>query len=142
MEHYVDFHGLDVGATLPPLHKPALTKHQLVRYAGASGEFNLLHTDDVTARQSGLPGVIAQGILVMGFAGQAVTSWAPKRYVKRFKARIVGMSFPGEALTVQAVLGCKAEEESALRIVCSISVQDQNGGMKLSGEFEVLIPKR
>ena len=84
MGQYVDFSRLDVGDSLPLLTKDPITKVQLVRYAGASGDFNPLHTDDAVAQKSGLKGVIAQGPLVMGFVGQAIAQWAEKKNLKRF----------------------------------------------------------
>jgi acyl dehydratase len=61
---------LDRGTALPDLRKPPITKLQLVKYAGASGDYNLIHTDDETARTVGLDGVIAHGMLSMAFLGE------------------------------------------------------------------------
>ena len=141
MPNYVDFETLNPGDALPPLVKPPLSKVQFVRYAGASGDFNPIHTDDETARQSGLPGVIAQGMLVMGFVGQAVGSWAPARALKRINVRFVGMSYPGEVLTVDAVVAEKMKEKIGLRVVCDMTVKDAQGSAKLSGRFELLLER-
>jgi acyl dehydratase len=53
-----------------------VTRADLVRYAGASGDFNPIHWSDRTATAVGLPGVIAHGMFTMALAGRAVTSWA------------------------------------------------------------------
>lgn len=50
-------------------------RDRLVRYAGASGDFNPIHYNDRFARDVGLPGVIAHGMLTMGLAGSALTDW-------------------------------------------------------------------
>ncbi|MGI3783200.1 MAG: MaoC family dehydratase [Janthinobacterium lividum] len=65
----------EVGTTLPllTLH---VTRETLVRYAGASGDFNPIHYSDHAATALGLPGVIAHGMLTMGLAVRAVTDWA------------------------------------------------------------------
>jgi acyl dehydratase len=138
MPHYVDFNGLKVGDSLPPLTKDTITKVQLVRYAGASGDFNPLHTDDGVARKAGLKGVIAQGILVMGFMGQAISGWVRTRDLKRFKVRFTGMTYPGDVITVKAVIREKKESDGALFVLCDTLAEDQNGETKVSGEFEVL----
>ena len=138
MPHYVDFNGLKVGDSLPPLTKDTITKVQLVRYAGASGDFNPLHTDDGVARKAGLKGVIAQGILVMGFMGQAISGWVRTRDLKRFKVRLTGMTYPGDVITVKAVIREKKESDGALFVLCDTLAEDQNGETKVSGEFEVL----
>ncbi len=141
MGQYLDFQQLKAGDPLPSVTKEPITKVQLVRYAGASGDFNPLHTDDATARQAGLKGVIAQGLLVMGFVGQAITTWAPKRFLKRFKVRLMGMTFPGDVITVHATVVEKHSGPEGLRVVCDTTAKDQEGSTKLSGQFEVLVPE-
>jgi acyl dehydratase len=53
-----------------------VTRADLVRYAGASGDFNVIHWSDRLATKVGLPGVIAHGMFTMALAGRAVTTWA------------------------------------------------------------------
>jgi acyl dehydratase len=64
-----------VGDVLPPQSFP-LTRLSLVRYAGASGDFNVIHWNERTARSVGLPDVIAHGMLTMAEAVRVVTDWA------------------------------------------------------------------
>lgn len=59
-----------------PTHTFQVTRADLVRYAGASGDFNPIHWSDRFAQSVGLPGVIAHGMLTMALAGRAVTAWA------------------------------------------------------------------
>jgi len=66
-------HDLSIGSPLPDLRKDPITKVQLVKYAGASGDYNLIHTDDETARGVGLDGVIAHGMLDFGLLARAIT---------------------------------------------------------------------
>lgn len=66
---------VEVGDELPPLSL-RVTRADLVRYAGASGDFNPIHWSDRTATAVGLPGVIAHGMLTMALAGRLVTQWA------------------------------------------------------------------
>ncbi|WP_219412803.1 MaoC family dehydratase [Pseudonocardia nigra] len=63
------------GQELPPLSL-RVTRADLVRYAGASGDFNPIHWSDRVATGVGLPGVIAHGMLTMALAGRIVTDWA------------------------------------------------------------------
>jgi acyl dehydratase len=65
---------VDVGAELPPL-EVRVTRADLVRYAGASGDLNPIHWSDRVAASVGLPGVIAHGMLTMALAGRLVTAW-------------------------------------------------------------------
>ncbi len=85
--------GLEVGTTLPPL-SVRFTRETLVRYAGASTDFNPIHYSDHFAAKAGLPGVIAHGLLTMGTALRVVTDWAgdPTRvrsYFVRFTKPVV-----------------------------------------------------
>lgn len=66
---------LEAGQQLPT-HTFRVTRADLVRYAGASGDFNPIHWNERFARQVGLPGVIAHGMFTMALAGRAVTAWA------------------------------------------------------------------
>ena len=66
---------VEVGTVLPAL-RTRLTRETLVRYAGASGDFNPIHYSDYAATGLGLPGVVAHGMLTMGTAVRAVTGWA------------------------------------------------------------------
>jgi acyl dehydratase len=70
-----DFDGVAVGDELPPL-TVTLTREHLVRYAGASLDFNPIHWSEATATGVGLPNVIAHGMLTMALAGRLVTDWA------------------------------------------------------------------
>jgi len=65
-----------VSAVELPAHTFRITRADLVRYAGASGDFNPIHWSDRIARGVGLPGVIAHGMFTMALVGRAVTAWA------------------------------------------------------------------
>jgi len=85
--------GVAVGTQLPPL-TVRFTRTDLVRYAGASGDFNPIHHSDFFAAQVGLPGVVAHGLLTMGAALRVVTDWVgdPARvrsYAVRFTRPVV-----------------------------------------------------
>lgn len=69
------FDGVAVGDELPSL-TVTLTRDNLVRYAGASGDFNPIHWSESTATTVGLPNVIAHGMLTMALAARVVTDWA------------------------------------------------------------------
>ena len=66
---------MNVGDPIPAQEFP-VTRADLVRYAGASGDFNPIHWNDRVAGEVGLPGVIAHGMLTMGLAARLVTAWA------------------------------------------------------------------
>ena len=65
---------IDAGTQLPPFEQ-RLTRENLVRYAAVSGDLNPIHYSDHAARALGLPGVVAHGMMTMGVALRAVTTW-------------------------------------------------------------------
>jgi acyl dehydratase len=77
---------LIVGGSLAP-QTYRITRADLVRYAGASGDFNPIHWNDRTAKAVGLPGVIAHGMFTMALAGRAVTAWAGASAVVEYGVR-------------------------------------------------------
>ena len=88
----------------------ALSRDSLVRYAGASGDFNAIHYRDDVARSVGLPGVLAHGMLTMGLAVQPVIDWIgdPGRvldYQVRFTRPIMVDAAEGALVTVTAKIG-------------------------------------
>ena len=108
---------LQQGQKLAPLVKPAVTKVQLVKYAGASGDFNPLHTDDAFAQSIGMPGVIAHGMLVMGFLGQYVMELAgTSATLTNFNMRFGAMTRPGDEITCLAIVK-KIYQEQAKQFV-------------------------
>jgi acyl dehydratase len=95
---------LQVGRSLPPLEKPPVTKTQILRYAGASGDDNLIHTDVETARERGLDGVIAHGMLSMGFLGHYLTYLAGPGATRSLRVRFAGMVRLGDVLTCRGTV--------------------------------------
>ena len=84
---------VEVGTELPPRTFP-ITRADLVRYCGASGDFNVIHWNERIAKAVGLPDVIAHGMLTMAVAGRAVTDWAGdpgavEEYSVRFSRPVV-----------------------------------------------------
>lgn len=123
---------MHVGFQFQPLEKEQITHTQLVRYAGASGDFNPIHTVATFGEQAGLGGVIAHGMLIMGFVGQAIGTWLPLRNLAMFSVRFQAMTRPGEAITVTgSVVG-----ETEKRWLCEAFAQNGTD-VKVKAQFEV-----
>lgn len=138
MEPVLCFETLPVGHEFPPLTKDPITGTQLVRYAGASGDFNPLHTVHAVGVKAGFGGVIAHGLLVMGFVGQAVTGWVPNRRLRNLNIRFKGVTRPGDAVTVSGRVVERLEGRNLLR--CAVEARDQKGETKIEGTFEAELP--
>ncbi|MBM3133419.1 MAG: dehydratase [Chloroflexi bacterium] len=136
------FEDIKVGDDIPKLVKPAVDKTQLVKYAGASGDFNPLHTDDDIGKMLGLGGRIAHGMLLMGFAGEAITNWVPKKHLTKFNVRFGGMTKVGDVITVTGSIKEKRTDKGKNIIVGEVIARDQNNDMKVSGTFEAVLPSK
>ena len=130
---------VEVGTELPELHVP-VRRVDLVRYAGASGDFNPIHWNDRTARAVGLPGVIAHGMLTMALAGRAVTEWAgdPARvqeYGVRFTKPVV---VPDDDTGAELVIAGRVTERlDGARVRVELTVR--NGDVKVLGAARAVV---
>ncbi len=137
------FEDVHVGDPMPPLSKGPILKLQHVLYAGASGDFNPMHTDDDFARSVGMTdGVITQGMLVMGFVGQAITNWVPGRALRDFTVRFSGMTRPGSTITITGTVREKKSEGGENIIFCDVVARDEAGEVKVTGSFSAALPSR
>lgn len=91
MSDQISYDGVEVGDELPAVTYP-VTRLSLVRYCGASGDFNVIHWNERIAKAVGLPDVIAHGMFTMAQAGRFVTDWAgPRAVVAEFGVRFSSM---------------------------------------------------
>lgn len=124
---------MEVGYTFKPLQKEEITHSQLVRYAGASGDFNQIHTVVPYAEAAGLGGVIAHGMLIMGFVGQAIGQWFSTKELAKFTARFKAMTRPGEKITVQG----RILDENENYWICEAEAINEEAEVKVKAFFEI-----
>ncbi len=99
----------------------AVSTQQLVRYAGASDDYNRIHYDQAYAIEAGLGGVIAHGMLTMGFMARALTDWAgPRGRVKRIAARFLAPVRPGDVVRVIGRISAAEEGVEARTLACRL----------------------
>jgi acyl dehydratase len=114
-----------------------LTLSQLVRYAGASGDFIALHHDAQIARTvGGYEGVFAHGMLTMGLSGRALSSLVATEQLRRFSGRMVSIVYPGDTLTTTVTIDAvrPADVDDASEIVdLRLTTTKQDGTIALSG---------
>ncbi len=116
----------------------AISRDSLVRYAGASGDFNPIHYRDDVAAAVGLPGVLAHGMLTMGFAVQPVVDWLGDAgrvldYQVRFTRPVIVDPESGAAVTIVARVG--VVDEAGARIDLTVTV----GGETVLGKAQVRV---
>jgi acyl dehydratase len=125
-----------------PVVSHELTRTDLVRYAGASGDYNPMHHDEVAAQAAGLPSVFGHGMFSMGLLGRALTDYVGVGNLARYQVRFTKQTWPGEVLTTSIVVtGIRSEgDDQLVDLECSLSNAD--GEVKVSGEAVARLPSR
>jgi len=136
----VTFSSVEVGDEVPTLTKGPVEQIQIVRYAGASGDFNPIHTIPAVAQEAGLDGTISHGMLVMAFAGQMLTDWLGPNALRNFKVRFKGMTIPGDVLTCTGSVTAKEERDGENVIEGKVSVKGPDERPRLTGTFVAVLP--
>jgi acyl dehydratase len=121
-----------------PVVSHKLTRTDLVKYAGASGDFNPMHTDEVAAKAAGLPSVFGHGMFSMGLLGRAVTDWAGAGNLKTYGVRFTKQTWPGETLNTRIVVTGKEQTDEGNIVIAELTLLNQDGEVKLSGTTRVL----
>ncbi len=133
----LDYAALNVGDE-GPVVSHELTRTCLVKYAGASGDFNPMHTDEVSAQAAGLPSVFGHGMFSMGLLGRAVTEWAGHGNLRSYGVRFTKQTWPGETLSTRIVVTGKEEGADGKVVTAAVSLENQDGEVKLAGTATVL----
>ena len=128
------FDAVRVGEELPPLTKPPLDRVQLARYAGASGDYNPVHVDELAARAAGMPSVYAPGMLVMGLLGQLLTDWARGAQVRRYGVKFVKIVWPGDTVICKGRVTDRWGEGGRYYAELDLWAENQKGELVLKGQ--------
>jgi acyl dehydratase len=136
------YEDVQVGDAIPKLVKSPVSHLQLVRYAGASGDFNPLHTDPKIGELVGTGGIIAHGMLIMGFVGQLLSDYVGPRALRKFDVRFKGMTRLDDVITCTGTITEKFEADGEARIAGKVQAADQNGDVKVTGTFVAALPRR
>jgi acyl dehydratase len=125
---------LKVGDTRELLLVDDLTRTQIVQYAGASGDYNPLHTDDkFTTEIAGYPGVFAHGMLTMGMTGRVLTDWMGDGRLTKYGVRFSKQVWPGDTLTATATVDAIREDNGEWFADLSVVTVNQDGDMVIKG---------
>jgi acyl dehydratase len=117
-----------------------ITRTQLVQYAGASGDYNPIHTDEVyTTKVAGYPSVFAHGMLPMGMTGKMLTNYVGDGRLTNYGVRFTKQVWPGDSLTSTATVTAIREEGGQHFIDLDIATTNQAGEVVLSGQASARI---
>ena len=127
---------LNVGDTYTENLVENLSRTQIVQYAGASGDYNPLHTDEVfTTKVAGYPSVFAHGMLTMGMTGRMVTNYVGDGRLTKYGVRFTNQVWPGDSLNSTATV----ESVSDGMVKLNVQTTNQDGTVVLSGYAEARV---
>ena len=117
-----------------------LKRTQIVQYAGASGDYNPLHTDEVfTTKVAGYPSVFAHGMLTMGMTGKMLTDYVGDARLTKYGVRFTNQVWPGDTLDSTATVKAVTEKDGVKLVELDVSTVNQNGVVVVSGYAEARI---
>ncbi|KDE47821.1 dehydratase [Geobacillus sp. CAMR12739] len=123
-------HKWQVGESLPEVTLAPVSRLDLIKYAGASGDYNPIHTIDEEAKKAGLPGIIAHGMWTMGNLAKLFTPYYEEGFVQDYFVRFQSMVFLNDVITLKATV--KEKDEKAIRF--AVAAVNQHGKEVIKGE--------
>ncbi|MDH4201082.1 MAG: MaoC/PaaZ C-terminal domain-containing protein [Spirochaetia bacterium] len=130
-----NFDEFEVNKKIGELVIGPITHMDLVRYAGASGDFNPIHVDTDFAISVGLEGTIAHGMYVMAQIGKLITNLFIPMQIKSWGVKFKGMTFPGENIIIQANVIKKTATPEEKLVSIKIEATNRGGNIKASGDL-------
>jgi acyl dehydratase len=125
---------LKVGDTHTERVVENLSRTQIVQYAGASGDYNPLHSDEVyTTQVAGYPSVFAHGMLTMGLTSKMLTNYVGPGRLKKFGVRFTNQVWPGDTLDATATVEAIRDEDGGKVVDLKLSTTNQDGKEVVSG---------
>ena len=142
MAEQLYFEDVQEGMEIPTLMKKP-DRMQLVRYAGASGDYNPLHYDDNTAKAQGQPMVIVHGLLKCACLAQLMTDWMGEQgKLTKLDVQYRGVNFPGEDMPCKGTVTKKYVEGDQHLVDCEIWTENPQGEKTTPGHATVALPTK
>ena len=111
-----------------------LSRTQIVQYAGASGDYNPLHSDEIfTTKVAGYPSVFAHGMLSMGMTGKMLTNYVGDGRLTKYGVRFTSQVFPGDTLVAKATVTAIREENGEQIVDLDVSTTNEEGTEVIKG---------
>ncbi|MBE4909745.1 dehydratase [Bacillus luteolus] len=119
-----------VGESLEEVQLSPVTRIDLIKYAGASGDYNPIHTIDEEATKVGLPGIIAHGMWTMGNLSKLFTPYLEEGFIENYTIRFRGMVFLKDVITLKA----KVVETAENKVHFDVAAVNQDGAPVIKGK--------
>lgn len=133
------FENIRIGDELPAMAKAPLDRVQLARYAGATGDFNPVHVDEVAAKGLGMPSVVAPNTIGMGFLSQLVGDWARGAQVRRLSCRFSRMLWPGDTLVCKGRVADRHGQDGKYFLELDVWAENQKGELVIRGNVTLKV---
>jgi len=134
------FEDVSEGDAIPAFVVEKLGRTDLVKYAGASGDFNPIHHDEEFARSAGNPTVFGHGMLTAGFVARCITDFVGAGNLRRYKVRFATRVWPGDTITCGGRLTRRYEEAGETRVDGEVTATTQRGETAVTGTFTAAVP--
>jgi acyl dehydratase len=125
-----------------PVRSHKLTRTDLVKYAGASGDYNPMHHDEVAAVAAGQPSVFGHGMFSMGLLGSALTDYVGVGNVRRFQVRFAKQTWPDEVLQTRIVVTGTRDEGDEHLVDLEVALANADGQEKVVGVATAVVSAR
>lgn len=129
------FRDIKVGDEAPSIIFPTITRTQIVKYAGASGDFNPIHHDELYAIRAGNNQVFAMGMLTAGILSHMVTDWIGDGNLKKYNVRFVNRIWPGDTVICKGKIKRKYVVNGINYIEAEVSAENQLGEKAITGNI-------
>lgn len=136
----LSFAVVQAGDEIPPFVVENLSRTDLVRYAGASGDFNPIHHDQTFAEAAGLPTVFAHGMLNAGFVSKCVGDFVGPQNLRKFRVRFATRVWPGDTVTCKGKVTRKIEDGGRRLIEGEVQALNQKGEVAIQATFVAEVP--
>ena len=128
-----------VGDELPPFVHEKVTRTDLVRYAGASGDFNPMHHDEKLATSAGMPSVFAHGMFSMGLLSNVLVAWAGPGSVRRFDVQFRAITWPDDKVTCTGRVTAKREDGGQKLVDVELQCETKPGTRTIVGSATIAL---
>lgn len=127
------FEEIHEGDEAPPVVMANITRTHVVKYAGASGDFNPIHHDELYAIRAGNDRVFAMGMMTAGFLSRMITDWVGDGKLSRYKIRFARQVWPGDTITCQGKIIRKYTEGSKNYLEAEVFAENQRAEKVVTG---------
>jgi acyl dehydratase len=126
----------------PPVTVPRITRTQIVKYAGASGDFNPIHHDELYAIRGGNDRVFAMGMMTAGFLSHMISDWVGEGRLRRYGIRFARQVWPGDTVTCKGRIRRKYVEGGKSYLEADVFAENQRGEKLITGMAVAEVPNR